>query len=334
MAFGSRSPIAPSTSSIPRRCWNTWEARPSRRRTCANAFALHGRGSFSRHRIDGSRSSSTRFCQSCIGFRNGRFAGWYSGSGSVSLPMKRTSICCRVASCAISSSANKKRTRSALPALPCWDGRATCCWWAAASTTAQMSDDASPPQPAHDRGAPGGQPREPWPSTDEAAHIAAADEQERLAPCVGFRHLRDLERREIDAHRTLALDCVAVCPVEQLLPPRCFACLGGNAVFRCRLFDQHEIVLEGVASPEVPVFELLHVFGKATVALVETAVEQDRLDRKIVVVPECESVERLMMPRRVRNLFVLPLLAVDDVGKRFPGKRVGALQVARPNRVQ
>ena len=53
--------------------------------------------------------------------------------------------------------------------------------------------------------------------------------------------------------------------------------------------------------------------------------EQHGLDRKSVVVPQRQPVEWMPMPREVRELFVFRLVAIDDAGRRLPGKPIRAL---------
>src|SRR4029077_9661325 len=67
---------------------------------------------------------------------------------------------------------------------------------------------------------------------------------------------------------------------------------------------------------------------EAAVAFVQAPVKQYRLDWKRVVMPQRQAVEGMPVPRRVRQLHVLRLAAIDDSGRGLPRQPVRALDAA------
>ena len=148
--------------------------------------------------------------------------------------------------------------------------------------------------------------------------------QQAMAPCEAQRHGYDLGYRHRHLHAALTSQRVEASGVQRTAASLGFVPVGRHAVFRGRLLDQHEIVLERVARPEVPVLELLHVLGEAAVALEEPAMEEHRLNGQEVVVPEHEPVEGLAMAREAAHFLVEAAFAIDGAGRRLPREPVGA----------
>ena len=85
-------------------------------------------------------------------------------------------------------------------------------------------------------------------------------------------------------------------------------------------------MLERVAHPKVPVFQVVQFGVEATMVKKELALEKYRLDGHEVVMPQQGPAERLTVYEAVQEVFIDPGIFIDDLGFDFVSEAVNCAQ--------